>query len=153
MLTTEVKNYIDKCILCWLATADAQGEPNVSPKEIFTHFDDNTFLIAHIASPQSIRNIEQNPSVCISFVDIFIQKGFKIKGKAHILRKQDEHYTIYEAPLKVLAGDAFPIAAVICVNVEKVEAIIAPSYRFYPEQSSEVKQIESALKAYGVRKD
>ncbi|MFK5037181.1 pyridoxamine 5'-phosphate oxidase family protein, partial [Klebsiella pneumoniae] len=71
MITEEVKNYIDKSVLCWLATSNRQNEPNVSPKEIFTYKDDKTLLIANIASPNSIANINENPNVCVSFVDIF----------------------------------------------------------------------------------
>ena len=36
------------CVLCWLATADADGQPNVSPKEVFAVVDDQPLVIAHI---------------------------------------------------------------------------------------------------------
>jgi predicted pyridoxine 5'-phosphate oxidase superfamily flavin-nucleotide-binding protein len=36
MITDDVKKYIDQSVLCWLATSNAQNEPNVSPKEMFT---------------------------------------------------------------------------------------------------------------------
>ncbi|WP_313952801.1 pyridoxamine 5'-phosphate oxidase family protein [Accumulibacter sp.] len=38
MLTDDVLNYIKRSVLCWLATADADGAPNVSPKEVFCAF-------------------------------------------------------------------------------------------------------------------
>jgi uncharacterized protein len=63
--------HIDKVVLCWLATVNAHGAPNVSPKEIFALYDTQTFIIADIRSPNSVRNIIQNPKVCISFIDIF----------------------------------------------------------------------------------
>lgn len=74
MITQEVKNSIDKSVLCWLATANRKAEPNVSPKELFTDKNDRTLLIAQIASPRRIANIRKNPNVCLSFVDIFVQK-------------------------------------------------------------------------------
>ena len=39
MLTTEMKKYIDKSVLCWLATSNAENIPNVSPKEIFNYYE------------------------------------------------------------------------------------------------------------------
>jgi predicted pyridoxine 5'-phosphate oxidase superfamily flavin-nucleotide-binding protein len=64
-------------VLCWLATVDEAGRPNVSPKEIFTAHGDDHLLIAHLASPGSVRNLRARPEVCVSFVDVFVQKGFK----------------------------------------------------------------------------
>ncbi len=76
MLNQEVKKYIDKSVLCWLATSNEDNEPNVSPKEVFTYRDEKTLLIGDIASPNSVKNIKSNPIVCVSFVEIFVQKGF-----------------------------------------------------------------------------
>lgn len=36
MFTKEVKEYIERSVLCWLATVDAAGHPNVSTKEVFS---------------------------------------------------------------------------------------------------------------------
>jgi predicted pyridoxine 5'-phosphate oxidase superfamily flavin-nucleotide-binding protein len=52
--------YIQQSVLCWLATSNHKNEPNVSPKEIFTCSDDETFLIANVASPISTHNILEN---------------------------------------------------------------------------------------------
>ena len=78
MLSPEIISSSRKSVLCWLATADAKGQPNVSPKEIFTFYGAEFLLIANIASPSSVRNIAANPLVCVSFIDIFVQKGFKV---------------------------------------------------------------------------
>ena len=51
------------CVLCWLATVDALGQPNVSPKEVFAVIDEEHLVIAHIASPTSVKNVLQNPKV------------------------------------------------------------------------------------------
>jgi len=63
MLTSEIKEYIDKSVLCWLATSSTDNVPNVSPKEIFNYFGENVIIIANIASPQSLKNIKQNKKV------------------------------------------------------------------------------------------
>ena len=150
MLTEEVKNYIDKSVLGWLATSDRNNEPNVSPKEIFTYKDDTTFLIAHLASPNSVNNIKENPNVCVSFVDIFVQKGFKLKGLATIIEKGDEIFEHAVQPLINLFTDQYPIKAVIEISVTKVETIQAPSYFLYND-ITEQSQVNSAMKTYNVK--
>ncbi len=61
-----------RSVLCWLAKVDAEGQPNVSPKEVWAIADDQHVVVAHIASPISARNIAQHPQVCLSFVDVFV---------------------------------------------------------------------------------
>jgi len=150
MLTPDIKKYIDQSVLCWLATVSKEGIPNVSPKEIFTYLDDEYIGIAHIASPNSLRNIKANPNVCISFVEVFEQKGYKLVGRAEIIKKS--HPTFKKEAVKVLemAGDAFPVQALLKIKVIKTAPILAPSYKLYPETTTETGQIKSALATYKV---
>jgi predicted pyridoxine 5'-phosphate oxidase superfamily flavin-nucleotide-binding protein len=150
MLTQEVQTYIRSSVLCWLATCNRQGEPNVSPKEVFTYWDETTLLIANIASPQSVSNIAEKPKVCVSFINIFIQKGFKLKGVATIISRQDAAYTAKVVPLRSMVADAFPILSVIEIKVNKVESIKAPSYFLYPNITEEA-QINNAMETYRLR--
>jgi hypothetical protein len=150
VLTDEVKKYISKTVLCWLATCDKHQIPNVSPKEIFTYKDDHTLLIANLASPKSIQNIGDNKNVCVSFIDIFVQKGFKINGVAQIINKEDESFMSFVKPLTDLFTDQFPIQSVIVVKVTNVEKIVAPSYWLYKE-TTEASQIDSAMKTYQLK--
>jgi len=56
--------------LCWLATVSEEGVPNVSPKELFVFEGEKHLLIANIASPQSVKNIQANCQVCVSGINI-----------------------------------------------------------------------------------
>lgn len=152
MLTTDIRQYIDRSVLCWLATADAQGQPNVSPKEIFTHHGSDRFLIAQIASPQSARNIRVNPAVCVSFIDVFVQKGYQLKGQARLVRADSPAFAELAAPLLAMAGERFPFRTLIAVLIEQVKPILAPSYLLYPKETTEENQATSAMKQYGVQK-
>lgn len=152
MITTDVTKYIDQSVLCWLATSDMDNFPNVSPKEVFTWHDDNTLLIAHIASPNSVRNIRSNPKVCVSFVDVFVQKGYKIKGTARVIEKADPEFESKAKKLKELATERFPVLAVIEIAVAQVTPILAPSYQFYRDTTTEEGQIAGAMKTYNVLK-
>jgi hypothetical protein len=149
-LTKEIKEYIDKSILCWLATVSSENVPNVSPKEIFSHYETNKIIVANIASPQTVRNIKQNENVCISFIDILVQKGFQLKGKARIIGKTDFEFSEMEKILTEMTGGNFPFATITEITLRQVKPIIAPKYILYPE-TTETEQIESAKKAYGIK--
>jgi uncharacterized protein len=151
MLSSEILDYANRCVLCWLATVDKSGQPSVSPKEIFAGFDAQHLVVANIASPRSVRNVEANPRVCISFIDVFVQKGFKILGTARIVRKQDADYLHWVRPLQAMAKERLPIHSVIVICATEVELIVAPSYRLHAAETTEQSQVQSAMRAYRVQ--
>jgi hypothetical protein len=63
LLPNEVINAAQRSILCWLASVAPDGQPNVSPKEIYAIFDDTHIVIANIASPRSASNIMHSNKV------------------------------------------------------------------------------------------
>ena len=147
--TDEVLSSINSCVLCWLATCSTDNVPNVSPKEAFVAHDDDTLLIANIASPQSAANVRENPNVCVAFVDIFVQKGFQIFGTASIVKKTEQEFQSLAAPLEEMTNGRFPFSTVFKVLATQVKPIIAPSYILYPE-TTEQQQIASSMKSYGL---
>ncbi|MBO6514874.1 MAG: pyridoxamine 5'-phosphate oxidase family protein, partial [Phycisphaerales bacterium] len=60
-LTNDIHQLITESVLCWLATASPDATPSVSPKEIFKPYNNDSIIIANIASPNSARNIKANP--------------------------------------------------------------------------------------------
>jgi uncharacterized protein len=151
MLTPELRDAAKRSVLCWLATVDETGQPNVSPKEIFAVFDDHHLVIANIASPRSARNVAADARVCVSFVDVFVQKGFKVNGIGRNVRKPATDFLQWSAPLVLMAGPRFPIHSVLVIQATAVEPIVAPSYRLYPQDTTEAAQIASAMRTYGVQ--
>ena len=145
--------YFSKSVLCWLATVDINNEPNVSPKEMFLLDDRQKLLIANIASPNSIKNIKINNSVCVSLLDIYTQKGIKLKGKARII---DDKEVDFIDKYKLITGafsEKFPFSSIIEIQIQKVENIFAPSYVLFPEETTEESQIQSAIKTYESKLD
>ena len=147
MLSKEVITSINKSVLCWLATVSDDGVPNVSPKEIFNYYGENIIIIANIASPQTVKNIKKNENVCLSFIDILVQKGFQLKGKASIVTKSDSEFPEMEEVLTKMTGGDFPFSTITAIAIEQIKPIIAPKYVLYPE-TIEDEQIESAKKTY-----
>lgn len=151
MLSPDVQEAARHSVLCWLATVDGAGQPSVSPKEIFAILDSSHLVIANIASPGSMRNINVNPLVCVCFVDVFVQKGFKVIGRARNVRRQDPEFARWSAPLEIKAGSRYPIQTVFVIEAAAVEPIVAPSSRLYPGETTEASQVTAALRTYGVR--
>ncbi|WP_020538750.1 pyridoxamine 5'-phosphate oxidase family protein [Lewinella cohaerens] len=149
ILTPEIKISITNSILCWLATTDRDGQPNVSPKEMFMAFGDDRIIIANIASPQTVKNIRQQPLVAVSFIDILVQKGYQLKGKAQVIGRKDAAFAELAALLEVMTGGKFPFATLTLIVIEQVKPIVAPRYLLYPETTEEA-QIAAARKQYGI---
>ncbi|MGI6855084.1 pyridoxamine 5'-phosphate oxidase family protein [Mesorhizobium sp. 1B3] len=141
---------LDRSVLCWLATVSADGMPNVSPKEMFAGFGQEAIVIADIASPVSVRNIRANPKVCVSFIDIFRQRGFKAAGTAEIIAPDEDDFRRYGADLIENAGTDFPIRHVILVTVQHVARIKAPSYFLFPDRSED-EMMREAYRTYGMQ--
>lgn len=151
LINESVRESARRSVLCWLATVDGDGQPNVSPKEVWAIADDAHVVVANIASPVSARNIAQQPQVCLSFVDVFVQKGFKLVGEAREVHAPDPEFAAWAAPLLAMVGQRFVIHSVLVLRVTSVAPIVAPSYRFYPAETTEASQVEAAMRAYGVQ--
>ena len=77
-----MKNLVGQVRLCYAATADKDGMPNVSPKGSIMVVDDNTLAFACMMSPKTVSNLKENPKIAVSVVDTQARKGFQFKGKA-----------------------------------------------------------------------
>lgn len=140
----------ERAVLCWLATVDDRNRPNVSPKEIHARTGEDCMVIADIASGRSVRNIRENPAVCVSLIDVFLQRGHKLEGTARILAPDHPDFAAQAAPLLAMTGGRFPIRHVIAVCIERTTPILAPSYLFYPERG-EADLRADACRTYGVQ--
>ena len=144
-----VRYEVDRAVLCWLATVSGAGIPNVSPKELWRVHDHATVLIADIASGGSVRNLRTNPACCVSFVDVFRQKGFKLVGAALVIGRKDGDFEDISAPLRAIAGNRFFVRNVIAVTVKYVAPIVAPSYALH--KASEEEMLANSFKTYSVK--
>ncbi|WDY54829.1 pyridoxamine 5'-phosphate oxidase family protein [Vibrio fluvialis] len=151
MMKMDLNTYCESSVLCWLATVSHSLVPNVSPKEVFTLWDDERLLIANIASPVSEQNILANPNVCVSMIDVFEQRGYKLSGKARIVRPDDTEWSDYIGALRELADERFPIKNIFEVQIQSSTTIIAPSYFLFSDTTVE-EQVKGALSTYQVER-
>lgn len=79
-----------------------------------------------------IPDFQSNDKASLSFIDIFVQKGFKITGSAVEVKPSEPECSGRAESLNVMAGDHFPISSVFVIKAAAVEPIVAPSYRRTP---------------------
>jgi len=107
-------------------------------------------VIADIASPISRTNVQATGRACVSFIDVFAQKGYKVEGVASYHSEGAEDFAIFAADLLARAEGRFPIKGVVRVTPTGVTPIIAPTYRLFPDIDEDAMRAESYT-TYGVR--
>src|ERR1700761_6340653 len=87
MLTDDMKRVIGEQKLGFVATVNADGTPNLSPKGTMQVLDDEHIVFADIRSPGTMANLARQPAMEINFVDPFSRKGYRFKGTALVVAK------------------------------------------------------------------
>ena len=130
-LTDEMKKFVRRQKLGFVATVCPDGSPNLSPKGTTTVWDDNHLVFADIASPNTVRNLRTNPHVEINVVDPFVRKGYRFKGKAIVYSKGDQAFNTFMSLYKKSVQDAEQrIKSVVLVQVESAKPLVSPAYDF-----------------------
>jgi predicted pyridoxine 5'-phosphate oxidase superfamily flavin-nucleotide-binding protein len=128
VLTEAMKRIIAEQRLGFVATTNADGTPNLSPKATFRVLDDRTVAFAEIRSPNTVRNILRGSAVEVNFVDPFVRKGCRLAGTAAVAERGSPGYG---ALIHHFAGtgDLLPdIRAIVTIRVERVSMLISPAY-------------------------
>lgn len=125
-LTTEIKEFVNKVKLGFVATVCPDGTPNLSPKGTTIAWDDEHLAFADIHSPGTIENLVNNPSVEINVVDVFTRKGYRFKGVA----KNFSEGPVFEKVVSYFreAGSKHTIKNIVLVEVLRVLPVISPAY-------------------------
>jgi len=96
LITEEMAEVVSSVRLAYVATVNADGTPNLSPKGSLKVVDANHLAFANMASPGTVRNIEKGGPIEINVVDVLRRRGFRFKGQATIS---------YEPELLEFVGD------------------------------------------------
>jgi uncharacterized protein len=126
ILTDDMKRVVREQRLGYIATVCPDGTPNLSPKGTTAVWDDDHLMFADIRSPQSVQNIEHNPSVEVNVVDPLVRKGYRFKGRGVVHRSDD----VFERVRQMYrdAGSTLEIQAVVLIRVDRALPLISPAY-------------------------
>ena len=125
-ISEEIKNFVNSQKLGYVATVSKDGTPNLSPKGTIVVMNESTLVFADIRSPQTIQNLQNNPSVEINVVDPFQRLGYRFKGECKIINEGPEFDKILDYYANV--GIKSKINSVVIVDVESMSEVTSPSY-------------------------
>ena len=126
MITSEIKNFLNTQKLGYVATVSSDGLPNISPKGTIIAWSSEILAFADIRSPDTVKNLQNNPNVEINVIDPLLRKGYLFKGVARLINsglQYDEILQYYRDN-----GITSPINAIILVDVSCVSDVISPLY-------------------------
>ncbi|MGA2228350.1 MAG: pyridoxamine 5'-phosphate oxidase family protein [Syntrophobacteraceae bacterium] len=71
--------------MAWVATASPDGVPNTTPKGTVQVIDDEHIVFADLFSLKTRDNLQKNPKVAVTVVDLEKYKGYQFKGSAELV--------------------------------------------------------------------
>ena len=125
-LTQEIKDFVNKQRMGFVATIGPANKPSLSPKGTTVALDDDHLAFTGIKSDQTISNLEINPNLEINVVDPIRRKGYKFQGTAKILSNGEEFEKIlshYGA-----LGVKSEVKTIVLVAINVVKEIKSPLY-------------------------
>jgi len=137
LITDDIKEFVSRVKLGFVATVCPDNTPNLSPKGTTIVWNDNHLVFADIHSPGTIDNLRINPAIEINIVDVFTRKGFRFKGTGQILSNGD----LFKQILSYYRdnGTTHPIHNIVLVKVDRILPLISPAY-FGSLSADEIKE-------------
>ncbi|MGB0630790.1 MAG: pyridoxamine 5'-phosphate oxidase family protein [Alphaproteobacteria bacterium] len=138
MLTADMKDLISGTMLCFAATVNEDGSPNLSPKSSLRVHDDTHLMFANMASPGTIANLRRDPRIELNCVDIFSRRGYRFSGRAELFSGGDPHYEALRADVAAEHGETLPVHDAVLIQVRAVSPVISPAYTFVDGVTEEI---------------
>ena len=126
ILTPDMKRIIAEQKLGFVATVNADGTPNLSPKATMQVLDDEHIFFADIRSPGTMANLARNPAMEINFVDPFVRKGYRFKGTARTVAKDTPEFAALLARYPAALPERY--RAFVVLHVTRAAPLISPAY-------------------------
>ena len=126
MITQEIKDFLNLQKLGYVATVTSEGKPNISPKGTIIGWDSQTLAFADIRSPDTMKNLKENPNVELNVIDPLLRKGFLFEGQARIIQDGPLYDEILNHYRK--NGIKSPINSIVLVAVSNVSDVTSPLY-------------------------
>jgi predicted pyridoxine 5'-phosphate oxidase superfamily flavin-nucleotide-binding protein len=129
VITPEIAAFVHRQRLGFHATVCADGTPNLSPKGTTAVYDPEHLMFAELRSPQTLANLEANPSIEVNMVDPIVRKGWRFKGTATVRRESE----VRERALEIYKREGYTvyperIGAIVLIRVESVRELTSPAY-------------------------
>ncbi|MCA9830665.1 MAG: pyridoxamine 5'-phosphate oxidase family protein [Dehalococcoidia bacterium] len=126
VLDDDMKRVVSEQQLGFVATVNADGTPNLSPKGTLSVWDDEQLMFVDIRSPQTAANLERNAAVEVNVVDPLLRKGYRFRGVAEVHRDRP----IFERVVaeRSSRGNPLVVQSVVLIRVEVAVPVTSPAY-------------------------
>src|SRR5215510_7805556 len=134
-LTSDMRAVIQSAHLCFAATVTPEGHPNLSPKGTIRVWDDRHLFFLDIASPATRANLAAHPWMELNVVDQLSRRGYRFFGPSS-LHKDGE---VFDKAVRIIVGEemtAYPVTAVIILEVQRAAPLISPGYWRVADESA-----------------
>ena len=122
----EARRVVEEQRLCFVATVNEDGTPNLSPKGTIGVLDDDHLAFGDIRSPRTVQNLRARPAIEINVLDPIGRKGYRFRGTAEIV-DPGPRFDGLEATFRA-RGLEHPFHCVVVVKVERAEPVVSPAY-------------------------
>jgi predicted pyridoxine 5'-phosphate oxidase superfamily flavin-nucleotide-binding protein len=125
--TAEMRSALDSALTdrspCLVATASAAGVPDVSFRGSVLVFDDEHLAFWERAKGETLRNLEENPGVCVFYRNAESRVSWRFYGEARVLREGEVRAQIMERVNAFeLAQDVDRTGFAVLIRVDRVRS-------------------------------
>jgi predicted pyridoxine 5'-phosphate oxidase superfamily flavin-nucleotide-binding protein len=110
--------------LCFVASVNGDGSPNLSPKGTIRVWDADQLVFADVASPGTVANVRRDDRVHVNVVDHFARRGWRFAGRASVT----DDPAVLRALRDEYPGEPYPFEQAVLVRVEEARELVSPSY-------------------------
>lgn len=126
-LTEEMSRALDNALIerspCLVATASAEGVPDVSYRGSVMVFDNEHVAFWERAKGETLSNLEENPGVCIFYRNAETRISWRFYGEAEVLKDGPLRAQIMERVNQFeLAQDPERTGYAIYIRIDRVRA-------------------------------
>ena len=126
VLGDQIRDFLIRQRLGFVATVSPDGSPNVSPKGTIFVWDQSTLIFADIRSPQTVTNLQTNPRLEINVVDPILRRGYRFRGRGRVLEEGQPYLRMLEFYADL--GIKSKIHRIVQVYVDDVSEVTSPLY-------------------------
>ncbi|MCH9673148.1 MAG: pyridoxamine 5'-phosphate oxidase family protein [Gammaproteobacteria bacterium] len=128
IITADMKALIASHSLGYVATVNADGTPNLSPKATMVALDDTRIAFGDLRSPTTVANLKARPGMEINFIDVFARRGFRFRGTATYANRDSAEFRELLPHFSAWGDLADSFHGVIVLNVERALPVSSPAY-------------------------
>ena len=126
-ITQEIKDFVNRTKLGFVASVCPDGSPNLSPRGTMIAWDDRHLAFADICSPGTTGNLLNNPLVEINVIDVFLRKGYRFKGTADVYKAG----SLFDSIIKFYhdRGSKHSVNNIVVIKVNQITPVWSPAYQ------------------------